>query len=690
MSVIPIEQEIELLRTELHQANHAYYVLSEPKMSDKEFDEKLKRLQDLEAEFPEFADPNSPTIRVGSDLNKSFHQESHRYPMLSLGNTYNESEVAAFYDRVKKTLNEPFRLVCELKYDGVSISLTYVQGKLVKALTRGDGEMGDNVTNNVKTIRTIPLSLLSDKIPDEFEIRGEILMPWKVFEQLNKERFQAEESLFANPRNAASGTLKLQQSSTVASRKLDAYLYHMLGDELPSGSHFENLSRAAEWGFKISEHIGVCDSLDAVFEFLRKWDVERKKLPVATDGVVIKVDSIAQQKALGFTAKSPRWAIAYKFNAERALTTLKSVDFQVGRTGVVTPVANLNPVLLSGTTVKRATLHNQDVINALDLHLNDMVYIEKGGEIIPKIVEVDVENRKKDSLKVQFIAHCPECGSQLSRLEGEAGYYCPNQMHCPPQIKARLEHFIHRKAMNIEGLGAETVQLLYQSDLIRNPSDLYRLKPNDLIQLDRLGEKSANNILESLEKSKNVPFERVLFALGIRFVGATVAKKIAQSFQGINQLMQAQKADLLLVDEVGEKIAQSVIDFFSRPEVQLEIENLKLAGLNMNQSVDVNQVVEGALKDMRFVISGTFKYHDRPFYESFIEENGGILISSISNKTNYVLCGEKMGPSKQKKATDLGVQMLTEEAFLSMMKMPVGESVIQSGNQAKQSEIQFV
>lgn len=690
MSVNSTEKEIVFLRAELHKANHAYYVLSSPIMSDKDFDEKLKKLQDLEAQYPEFVDPNSPTNRIGSDLNKSFHQEIHRYPMLSLGNTYNESEVAAFYDRVMKSLNEPFRLVCELKYDGVSISLTYLHGKLVKALTRGDGEMGDNVTNNVKTIRTIPLTLFSDQIPDEFEMRGEILMPWSVFEQLNQERFLAEEALFANPRNAASGTLKLQQSSTVASRKLDAYLYHMLGEQLPTDSHFENLSKASEWGFKISEHIGVCDSLDDVFAFLRKWDVERKELPVATDGVVIKVDSIGQQRKLGYTAKSPRWAIAYKFSAERAITKLKSVDFQVGRTGVVTPVANLDPVLLSGTTVKRATLHNQDVINALDLHLNDMVYIEKGGEIIPKIVGVDNTNRKKDSKKVQFIAQCPECGFDLIRLEGEAGYYCPNQMHCPPQIKARLEHFIHRKAMNIEGLGAETIQLLYQSDLIRNPSDLYRLKPKDLIQLDRLGEKSANNILESLEKSKNVPFERVLFALGIRFVGATVAKKIAQSYKTIDQLMQAEKSDLLLVDEVGEKIAQSVIDFFSRPEVQLEMEHLKQAGLKMDQSVNVHQVVEGALKNLRFVISGTFKYHDRLFYESLIEENGGILVSSISNKTNYVLCGEKMGPSKQKKAIDLGVQMLTEDEFVSMMKISVGESVIQSGNQAKQSEIQFV
>src|SRR5665647_1653471 len=517
------ETEIQQLRLELNRANHDYYVLSAPTMTDVDFDVKLRRLQELEEQHPEFWDAHSPSQRVGSDISKGFSQEAHKYPMLSLGNTYSEAEVSDFYKRQHKALNEPFQLVCELKFDGVSISLTYVNGLLFKALTRGDGIIGDNVTENVKTIRSIPLTLFGTDFPDEFEIRGEILMPWEVFDGLNREREVQEEALFANPRNAASGTLKLQNSSMVSARKLDAYLYHMLGDDLPTDGHFENLQKAASWGFRIADSMRLCNNLEEVFEFIRHWDKERKNLPVATDGIVIKVNSLLQQKNLGFTAKSPRWAIAYKFKAEQACTRLNSVSFQVGRTGAVTPVANLDPVQLSGTVVKRASLHNDDVIQSLDLHIGDMVYVEKGGEIIPKIVSVDLNARFMVGDKVRFIRNCPECGTVLKRFEGEAAHYCPNQNDCPPQIKARLEHFIHRKAMNIDGLGSETVDALYQAGKLHRPSDLYTLDGHTLANMERMGEKSARNILQSLRESKNVPFERVLFALGIRFVGETVA-----------------------------------------------------------------------------------------------------------------------------------------------------------------------
>jgi DNA ligase (NAD+) len=547
-----VKEKIDQLRADLHRHNYNYYVLNAPEISDKEFDDRMRELQELEKEHPEYQDDNSPTMRVGSDLNKNFTQVAHKYPMLSLGNTYSESEVTDFYDRVKKALNEDFEICCELKYDGTSISLTYENGKLVRAVTRGDGEKGDDVTDNVKTIRTIPL-VLHGSYPESFEIRGEILMPWEVFEELNREKEAREEPLFANPRNSASGTLKLQNSAIVASRKLDAYLYYLLGEELPCDGHYENLQAAAGWGFKTSEHMKKAHSLEEVFEYIRYWDTERKNLPVATDGIVLKVNSMRQQKNLGFTAKSPRWAIAYKFQAERALTRLNKVTYQVGRTGAVTPVANLDPVQLSGTIVKRASLHNADIIEGLDLHIGDMVYVEKGGEIIPKITGVDKDARSMlIGEKVKFITHCPECGSKLIRYEGEAAHYCPNETSCPPQIKGKIEHFISRKAMNIDGLGPETVDMFYRLGLIKNTADLYQLTADDIKNLDRMGEKSAENIIKGIEASKEVPFERVLFALGIRFVGETVAKKIAKSFNDIDELENANLKKLINIDEIGE------------------------------------------------------------------------------------------------------------------------------------------
>ena len=561
-----IKERIDQLRTDLHRHNYNYYVLNTPEISDKEFDDMMHELQDLEKEHPEYQDENSPTMRVGSDLNKNFTQVTHKYPMLSLGNTYSENEVTDFYDRVKKALNEDFEICCELKYDGTSISLTYENGKLVRAVTRGDGEKGDDVTDNVKTIRTIPLVLHGNNYPEHFEIRGEILMPWEVFEELNREKEAREEPLFANPRNAASGTLKLQNSAIVASRKLDAYLYYLLGEELPCDGHYENLQTAAGWGFKISEHTKKTHSLEEVFEYIRYWDTERKNLPVATDGIVLKVNSMRQQKSLGFTAKSPRWAIAYKFQAERALTRLNRVTYQVGRTGAITPVANLDPVQLSGTIVKRASLHNADIIERLDLHIGDMVYVEKGGEIIPKITGVDKDARGMlIGEKVKFITHCPECGSKLVRYEGEAAHYCPNETACPPQIKGKIEHFISRKAMNIDGLGPETVDTFYRLGLIKDTADLYQLTAEDIKNLDRMGEKSAENIIKGIKASKEVPFERVLFALGIRFVGETVAKKIAKSFNNIEELENADLEKLTSIDEIGEKIAQSILIYFSSP-----------------------------------------------------------------------------------------------------------------------------
>lgn len=661
-----IKDQIESLRRELEQHNYNYYVKSMPTISDFEYDAKLRQLQELETAHPEFFDPNSPTQRVGSDIASGFEQVAHVYPMLSLGNTYSESEVQDFYERVRKGLNEDFELVCELKYDGTSISLTYEDGKLVRAVTRGDGEKGDDVTANVKTIRSIPLRLHGN-YPESFEIRGEILMPWSVFDDLNREREEQEEQLFANPRNAASGTLKLQNSAVVASRKLDAYLYYLLGENLPADLHSENLKAAHSWGFKISDATKVCRTLDEVSAFINYWDVERKNLPVATDGIVLKVNSLSQQRALGFTAKSPRWAIAYKFQAEKAVTRLNSVSYQVGRTGAVTPVANLDPVQLSGTTVKRASLHNADIIEALDLHIGDMVFVEKGGEIIPKITAVDKDARILIGDKVQFIKNCPECGAALVRFEGEAAHYCPNENACPPQIKGKMEHFVSRKAMNIDGLGSETINLLYQNGLLHNIADIYALKVPDLIRLERLGTKSAYNIKDGAEKSKEVPFERVVFSLGIRFVGETIAKKLAYAFKNIEALEQATYDELISVDEIGGRIAQSVVAYFS-DSLNIEMLNrLKESGLQMSLSEEKLQAHGTALAGLSIVISGTFAKHSRDEYKSMIERNGGKNVGSVSAKTSFILAGENMGPEKLKKAEKLGVKLVDEETFLLMI-----------------------
>lgn len=659
-------ERIDQLREELHTHNYNYYVLNAPVITDQEFDHLMRELQDLEAKHPEHFDPNSPSVRVGSDLNKNFKQVEHKYPMLSLGNTYSQAEVTEFYDRVSKSLNEDFEICCEMKFDGTSISLTYEHGKLVQAVTRGDGVRGDDVTDNVKTIRTIPLILHGD-YPDSFEMRGEILMPWDVFEELNRERELREEPLFANPRNAASGTLKSQNSAVVASRKLDAYLYYMLGENLPHDGHYENLMEAEKWGFKISHITKKVHSLQEIFDFINYWDVERKNLPVATDGIVLKVNSLRQQRNLGYTAKSPRWAIAYKFQAERALTRLNKVTYQVGRTGAVTPVANLDPVQLSGTTVRRASLHNADIIASLDLHIGDMVYVEKGGEIIPKITGVDIDSRSADAEKVEFITHCPECGSKLIRYEDEAAFYCPNETGCPPQIKGKIEHFISRRAMNIEGLGPETVDQFYQEGLIHNVADLYSLSADDICRLDRMGEKSADNIIQGIARSKEVPYERVLFALGIRFVGETVAKKVAKAFRSIDALAAANLDALIHVDEIGLKIAQSIISYFADEKNRELVERLRNAGLKLEADEEDLSGHTDILQGKSIVISGVFSRHSRDEYKELIEKHGGKNVGGISKKTSFILAGDNMGPSKLEKAHSLGIAIIDENEFLSMI-----------------------
>lgn len=659
-------ERIDQLREELHTHNYNYYVLNAPVITDQEFDHLMRELQDLEAKHPEHFDPNSPSVRVGSDLNKNFKQVEHKYPMLSLGNTYSQAEVTEFYERVSKSLNEDFEICCEMKFDGTSISLTYEHGKLVQAVTRGDGVRGDDVTDNVKTIRTIPL-ILHGNYPDSFEMRGEILMPWDVFEELNRERELREEPLFANPRNAASGTLKSQNSAVVASRKLDAYLYYMLGENLPHDGHYENLMEAEKWGFKISHITKKVHSLQEIFDFINYWDVERKNLPVATDGIVLKVNSLRQQRNLGYTAKSPRWAIAYKFQAERALTRLNKVTYQVGRTGAVTPVANLDPVQLSGTTVRRASLHNADIIASLDLHIGDMVYVEKGGEIIPKITGVDIDSRSADADKVEFISHCPECGSKLIRYEDEAAFYCPNETGCPPQIKGKIEHFISRRAMNIEGLGPETVDQFYQEGLIHNVADLYSLSADDICRLDRMGEKSADNIIQGIARSKEVPYERVLFALGIRFVGETVAKKVAKAFRSIDALVAANLDALIHVDEIGLKIAQSIISYFADEKNRELVERLRNAGLKLEADEEDLSGHTDILQGKSIVISGVFSRHSRDEYKELIEKHGGKNVGSISKKTSFILAGDNMGPSKLEKARSLGIAIIDENEFLSMI-----------------------
>ncbi len=664
-----VKEEMEELRQTLHRHNYNYYVLNAPVISDKEFDDMMHRLQLLEKEHPEFSDPASPTMRVGSDLSKDFRQVAHRYPMLSLGNTYSEADVTEFYNRVQELLQgEDFEICCELKFDGTSISLTYEDGRLVRAVTRGDGEKGDDVTDNVKTIRSIPLVLHGDYLP-EFEIRGEILMPWDVFEQLNREREAREEPLFANPRNAASGTLKSQSSALVASRHLDAYLYYLLGDNLPTDGHYENMQVAAGWGFKISKDMRKVRTLQEMFDYIKYWDTARKTLPVATDGIVFKVNSLRQQRNLGYTAKSPRWAIAYKFQAERALTRLNKVTYQVGRTGVITPVANLDPVQLSGTIVKRASLHNADIIASLDLHIGDMVYVEKGGEIIPKITGVDKSARGLLlGDRVGFIGRCPECGTPLVRYEGEAAHYCPNDSGCPPQIKGRIEHFISRKAMNIDGLGPETVDLFFQRGLIRDVADLYSLRAIDIRGLERMGDKMALRIVHGIADSRSVPFERVLFALGIRFVGETAAKKLARAFGSIDAIAAATMEQLVDVDEIGEKIAQSVIAYFAQPHNRDIVERLRHAGLQMAVGREEEEGRTDKLAGQTIVISGVFSHHSRDEYKDIIERNGGKNTGSISSKTGFILAGDNMGPAKLEKARKLGIRIVSEDEFLDMIR----------------------
>ena len=661
------QERIKQLRDLLHEHNYKYYVLNSPEMTDMEFDMLMHELQDLESKNPEMYDANSPTQRVGSDINNEFVQVVHKYPMLSLSNTYSEEDVSDFYDSVNKLLGgEPFEICCEMKYDGLSISLTYEHGKLVRAVTRGDGVQGDDVTENVKTIKCIPLVLPGTGYPDVFEIRGEILMPWNVFEKLNQEREQAEEPLFANPRNAASGTLKSKNSSTVAQRHLDAYLYYLLGENLPADGHLENLMAAQSWGFKISQGMRKVRTKQEIYDFINYWDKERKNLPVATDGIVLKVNSLKQQKVLGFTAKSPRWAIAYKFKAERELTRLLDVTYQVGRTGAVTPVANMQPVQLAGTMVKRATLNNEDFIRSLDLHIGDYVYVEKGGEIIPKIVGVDEEKRPHDAQPVSFIKVCPECGTPLVRYEGEAAHYCPNDAGCAPQIKGRIEHFISRKAMNIDSLGPETIDDFYNRGLIHNVADLYELKAED-INGDGRREKTANNILTGIENSKQVPYERVIYALGIRFVGVTSAKLLAPTFKNIDMLAGASADQLMSVDGVGEVIAKSVISYFSNPENAEIVRRLRSYGLQMQRSEEADSEHTDILAGKSIVISGVFEHHSRDEYKKLIEQNGGKNVGSISGKTSFILAGANMGPAKLEKAEKLGVKIMSEDEFLSII-----------------------
>lgn len=665
-----VKEQIERLRSELHRHNYNYYVLNAPEISDQEFDRMMRELQDLEAAHPEFDDPDSPTRRVGSDLNQEFVQVPHRYPMLSLSNTYNKQEVADFYERVRSGLEgEPFELCCEMKYDGLSISLTYEHGRLVRAVTRGDGVQGDDVTENVKTIRCIPLRLNGDGYPEEFEIRGEILMPWTSFETLNREREEREEPLFANPRNAASGTLKSKNSAVVAQRKLDAYLYYLLGEHIPFDGHYENLQAARSWGFKISEGMKKVTTLQDIYDFIDYWDVERKNLPVATDGIVLKVNSQRQQRALGYTAKSPRWAIAYKFQAERARTRLNAVTFQVGRTGTVTPVANMDPVQLAGTVVRRATLHNADVMEQLDLHIGDMVYVEKGGEIIPKIVGVDADARGPETgPRAEFITRCPECGAELVRYEGEAAWYCPNDTACPPQIKGRIEHYISRRAMNIDSLGPETVDDYYRRGLIRDVADLYDIQVQQINGEDGTREKSAQKIVRSIADSVEVPFERVVFALGIRFVGEIAAKALARHFKSMDALASASLEDMLQINGIGVVIAESVIRYFANEANRDLVRRLREKGVRMELSDEELSSHSDKLSGQSIVVSGVFSLHSRDEYKAMIEQHGGKNVGSISSKTSFVLAGANMGPAKLEKAGKLGIPILSEEEFLKKIE----------------------
>lgn len=663
------QQRILQLRDELNHHNHAYYVLNAPEISDREFDMLLKELERLEAENPDMADPLSPTQRVGSDLSGAFEQTEHIFPMLSLGNTYSISDVDDWFDRVRSGLGgEEFTVVGEMKFDGTSISLIYEHGRLVRAVTRGDGERGDIVTENVKTIRSIPLQLQGEGWPDFFEIRGEILMPWSAFERLNREREFNEEPLFANPRNAASGTLKTQNSREVSRRGLDAYFYYLLGPELPFDNHFDNMMAARSWGFKVSDIMTRLHSLKEVDDFITHWDEARRSLPVATDGLVFKVDSLRQQLNLGYTAKSPRWAMAYKFAAERALTRLRFVSFEVGRMGIVTPVANLEPVLLSGTIVKRASLHNEDIIKGLGIHEGDMLYVEKGGEIIPKITGVDASQRQPGARPIEFVSHCPACGAPLVRLEGEAAWQCPDKFNCPPQIAGRVEHFVGRKMMNIEGIGEETAQQLYDAGLVRNIADLYDLQPSQLERLEGFGRRSAERAVESIRATTSVPYDRVIYALSIPYVGDTVAKKVARAFPDIDTLMAASAAELAATKDIGPRIAESIVDYFGNPINRSIVERLRAAGLQMRQSEEANEGRTDLLQGKSFVISGVFAIHSRDEYKTMIELNGGKNVGSISKKTDYVLAGDNMGPAKREKAASLGIPIIDEQQFLAMFQ----------------------
>ncbi|OFY64337.1 MAG: DNA ligase (NAD(+)) LigA [Bacteroidetes bacterium RBG_13_42_15] len=666
MNQAEAKERIEKLRTEIEEHNRRYYVLNQPVISDFEYDLLINELETLEKKFPEFIVEESPTQHPGSDITKEFRQYEHKYPMLSLGNTYSYEELRDFDSRLGKSVSGPVEYVCELKFDGASISITYINGIMTTAVTRGDGTKGDDVSVNVRTIKSIPVKIHAGGIPREFIVRGEILMPRSVFNELNEERAKEGVNLFANPRNAASGTLKILDPSTVASRKLDCMFYFLLGEDLPHGTHYENLMEAAGWGFKVADSIRICRNIEDVIRFIGSWENRRDALPYETDGVVIKVNSIDQQKELGFTAKSPRWAIAYKYKAEQAVTKLLSVSYQVGRTGTITPVANLEPVILAGTTVKRASLHNADQIFLLDLHFDDMVYVEKGGEIIPKIVGVDSSSRKENSKVVKFIDICPECRTPLLKNEGEANHFCPNYLHCPPQIKGRIEHFISRRAMDIEGLGEETVDLLFSKGLIRNVADLYDLRLEQLIPLERMGEKSASNILNSIKGSVNIPYYRVLYALGIRHVGETVAKTLASRFKSLDELVAADEETLTGVREIGPKIASSIISYFRDPENIEIIRRLKSTGIKLS-SETYSAYTGNSLDGKVIVISGVFRMHTRDEYRELIEKNGGKNSSSISGNTSFILAGDNMGPAKREKAEELGVQIINEAEFLKII-----------------------
>lgn len=672
------KQRIQSLSRQLQEHNHKYYVLNQPEISDYEYDMMLKELQELERQFPDLAEPDSPTQRVGSDIDQHFEQVVHPTPMLSLDNTYNEQELADFDRRVRKEAGDKLTYVCELKYDGVAIGLHYENGKLVRAVTRGDGVQGDDVTGNVKTIRSVPLKLRGTDYPQVFEARGEIFMPHQSFKKLNEQRKAENKPAFANPRNSAAGSLKMQKSAEVAQRSLDCFLYQFIGNNLPADTHIGNLRKAREWGLKVPEHIQKCNNLKEVYDFISRWESQRHELPYDTDGVVVKVNEYALRDELGTTAKSPRWAIAYKFKADSVKTQLKSVDFQVGRTGAVTPVANLEPVLLAGTTVKRASLHNEDIIKKLDLREQDWVYVEKGGEIIPKITDVDRDKRKKDAKPVAFISHCPECGTKLKKLPEEAAHYCPNETGCPPQIKGRLHHFISRKAMNIDSLGEGKIEVLYDAGLIRNVADLYDLKKEDVLGLSkayeqegktrvvRFQEKTTENILNGIEASREVPFERVLYALGIRFVGATVAKKLAQEFGSIEALMEADQETLTAIDEIGNRIAESVTAYFAKEEHRQIIARLRQAGVQMEVQLDSEQ--KDTLAGKKFVITGVFDNHSREQLKELIEQHGGKNVSSVSSKTDYILAGKNMGDSKRQKADKHNIPLISEDDFLKMLE----------------------